>query len=453
MNASASFVSPRLFATVGLLTLAGWSARAADSAPAAAAPTAPVPTAARPPALKDAAGRSLRRAATGHVTNYDEASVPPYTLPDPLVLKNGQPVRDADTWFKQRRPEILKLYETEIYGRVPANAPKVTTEVVSTDPAALDGAAVRKEIAVHFGDKTSGPTVHLVLYTPAKATAPVPVMLQLLFGDPPGVVPPAPVEGAPPRRAFRDAGPVADLIARGYGYASFRYTEVQLDTAGGRISGVIGLTLAQGQTAPGADEWGTISAWAWAASRMMDYLETDRSVDAKRVALVGHSRLGKTVLWAGAQDQRFAMILSSQGGEMGSSLARRDFGESVDDMAGNYGYQFAGNFQKYPGHWNDLPVDTHFLISLCAPRPLFVTGGSGDLWSDPHGEFLGEVAAGPVYRLLGQPDLGTTAMPPLDQSVMTGKLAFLEHDGPHAITPLDWKAFLDYADTYLRSIR
>ena len=184
------------------------------------------------------------------------------------------------------------------------------------------------------------------------------------------------------------------------------YSEIQPDHPNTFDQGVIGLTLAPGQTKPAADEWGTISAWAWGASRVLDYLETDPAVDAKRVALIGHSRLGKTVLWASAEDPRFALIYSSCAGEMGSSLARRDFGETVDDMAANYGYQFAGNFQKYPGHWNDMPVDTHMLIACSAPRPVFITGGTGDQWSDPKGEFLGEVAAGPVYRLVGSAGSG-----------------------------------------------
>ena len=400
----------------------------------------------------------------------DESKVPAYTLPDPLTLKDGRRVRDADTWFKFRRPEIVQLYAAEIYGRVPANAPKVTWEVAETDVHALDGAAVRKHVVAHFGEGTDGPKVNVVLYLPAKATGPVPVVLHLLFGNPPGSAPAAPpvagagpsqaappAAGAPaaaaasgPRRALNDAGPVADILAHGYGYVSLCYAEIQPDNAAGYTSGVIGLTLTSSHPKPALNEWGTIGAWAWGASRVLDYLEADHAVDAKRVAIVGHSRLGKTVLWAGAQDRRFALIFSSQGGEMGSALARRDYGETVDDMAANYGYQFAGNFQKYPGHWNDMPVDAHFLISLGAPRPVLITGGSGDQWSDPHGEFLGAVAAGPVYRLLGQPDLGATEMPPLDTPVATGALAFLEHDGPHAITALDWKVFLEFADRHLK---
>ncbi len=422
----------------------------AQNPPAATAGNPPAPVAAPP--LKDAEGRTLRRAPTGHLTNYYEEKVAPYTLPDPLVLADGTPVRDADTWFKRRRPEILKLYETEIYGRVPASAPKVRFEVVEKEVPALDGLALRKHIVGHFGEKSDGPAVNVMLYLPAKATGPVPVVLHITFGGDPLIPQPAasvPAGATPPRR-FNDMGPVAEVLSHGYAYAILRYTEIQPDNPLGRTQGVMGLALASGQTTQASDEWGTISAWTWGLSRIVDYLETDSAVDAKRIALVGHSRLGKTVLWAGATDQRYALIYSSQGGEMGSALARRDYGETVDDMAANYGYQFAGNFQKYPGHWNDMPVDAHMLISLSAPRPVFVSGGSGDQWSDPHGEFLGMVAAGPVWRLLGQSDLGTTEMPALDMPVATGTLAFLNHNGPHAITPLDWKTFLGFADRFLK---
>jgi hypothetical protein len=428
---------PCLAAIVGSLALAVPSLRAADSAPA-------------PAPLKDSHGNTLHRAPTGHITNYDEDKVPPYTLPDPLVLLNGQPVRDAAAWFGQRRPEILRLYATQIYGRVPERAPKATFEVAETDPHAMDGLAVRKLVLVHFGDKPDGPTVQLHLYLPAKAAGPVPLLLHLVFFS----NPPIPGVAAPPtppgRPAFHEAGPIADILARGYGYATFRYSEIQPDKPNTFDAGVIGLALAPGQTKPAADEWGTISAWAWGASRVLDYLATDPAIDAKRVALIGHSRLGKTVLWAGAQDPRFALVFSSCAGEMGSSLARRDFGETVDDMAANYGYQFAGNFQHYPGHWNEMPVDTHMLIALSAPRPVFITGGTQDQWADPKGEFLAEVAAGPVYRLLGRNDLGTSELPPLDTPLISGDLGFLYHTGGHTIAPGDWRAFLDFADRHLQ---
>ena len=433
--------APRLSvpAVLGMLALAGAPVSAAE--PAAAPAATP---------LKDSHGNTLRRVPTGHITNYDEDKVPPYTLPDPLVLQNGQPVRDASTWFSQRRPELLQLYETEIYGRVPARAPHVTFAVVETDPKAMDGLAVRKLVAVRFGEKPAGPTVHLHIYLPAKATGPVPLLLHLVFSDNPPLPGVAPAPGPGGRPASPEAGPIADILARGYGYATFRYTEVQPDSANTYQSGIIGLALAPEQAKPAADEWGAISAWAWGASRVLDYFETDPAVDARRVALIGHSRLGKTVLWAGARDPRFALVFSSCAGELGSALARRDYGETVDDMAANYGYQFAGNLQKYPGHWNDMPVDAHLLIALNAPRPVFITGGTQDQWSDPRGEFLAEVAAGPVYRLVGKKDLGTSDGPLLDTPLITGDLGFYYHTGGHTITAADWNAFLVFADRYLQ---
>jgi hypothetical protein len=428
-------------AILGLLVLAGPPVRAAEPAAAPAAP------------LKDSHGNTLRRAPTGHITNYDEDKVPPYTLPDPLILQNGQPVRDADAWFSQRRPELLRLYETEIYGRVPERAPKVTFKTVETDPKAMDGLAVRKLVAVRFGEKPDGPVVHLHIYLPTHATGPVPLLLHLVFFNNPPLPGVAPTPGPGDRPAFREAGPIADILARGYGYATFCYTEVQADSAGTYQSGVIGLTLVPGRAIPAVDEWGAISAWAWAASRVLDYFETDPAVDARHVALIGHSRLGKTALWAGARDPRFALVFSSCAGEMGSALSRRDYGETVDDMAASFPWWFAGNFQKYPGHWSDLPVDAHLLIALNAPHPVFITGGTQDQWADPRGEFLAAVAAGPVYRLLGKKDLGTSDGPPLDTPLITGDLGFLYHTGAHTIAPADWNAFLAFAEKYLKPAR
>ena len=395
------------------------------------------------------------RASTGHVSNYDEAKVAPYTLPDPLRLQNGETVRDAKTWFEQRRPEILRAYETEIYGRVPASAPKARAEVVNAGDPVENGAGRRKHVVIHFGAEAEGPKADVVIYLPAAAKAPVPVLLHLVFFR--GLHSEAPEAPAPalPAKAgkggpFVETGPVADILARGYAYATFRYTDVQPDTKTTHDGGVQTLAYAPGQTEPAPAEWGTISAWAWAASRVVDYLESDRDFDAKRIALIGHSRLGKTVLWAGAQDPRFALVFSSCSGEMGAALARRDYGETVDDMAQRFPWQFAGNFQKYAGHWNDMPVDAHFLIALHAPRPVFVTGGTEDRWADPHGEFLAEVAAGPVYRLLGKKDLGTTELPALDTPLIAGDLGWLYHTGGHSILPGDWKAFLDFADRHLK---
>jgi hypothetical protein len=431
---------PRLHAFVlsSLFVLSAAHSRAADSA------AAPLPRA-------DANGNPLRRAPTGHVSNYDESKVGAYTLPDPLVMRNGEPVRSAEAWFDQRRPEILRLYETEIYGRVPQSAPNAHPHIIETESSAMDGYAVRKLVVIRFGEHSGAPAVHLHLYLPARAKKPVPVILHLLFGQPQiAEVSEQASSEAGARSGFREAGPVASFLARGYGYAMFRYTEVEPDTARSDEPGVRSLAFAPGQDKPADDEWGAISAWAWGASRVLDFLETDDAVDAKRVALIGHSRLGKAVLWAGARDPRFALIFSSCAGEMGSALARRDYGETIDDMAANFPWQFAGNFQKFAGHWNDMPVDAHMLIALAAPRPVFISGGTKDQWADPHGEFLAEVAAGPVYRLLGKADLGTSEMPAPDTPLITGDLGFHYHTGGHAITLSDWKAFLEFADRHLK---
>ena len=213
---------------------------------------------------------------------------------------------------------------------------------------------------------------------------------------------------------------MGELLDRGWGYASLKYGEIQPDRPDRWTEGVIGLTLRPGQSRPAPDEWGTISAWAWGVSRAIDHLEVDPAIDARRIAITGASRLGKTVLWAGAQDERVAAVFSVVPGEMGASLIRRDWGETLDDMAQNFGYQFAGNLRKWAGRWDELPVDQHMLIALCAPRPVYVNGGLTDQWSDPKGEFLAMVAAGPVYRLLGAKDLGVSDLPPLDKPI-TGR--------------------------------
>jgi hypothetical protein len=416
----------------------------------------------RPVARMDAHGNPIRVSPrTGHISNYDEDKVGTYTLPDPLVLASGQAVRDAQTWFNLRRPEILDYYQDDIYGRVPLTAPQVTFEVASTDPKAMNGTAIRKQIVGHIGG-ANGPKMNITLLLPPNATGRVPVILAINFnfgGGGRGLgavstnsVPPT-TRTIAARPAFGDTTPISEMLRRGYAYASIGYTDIQADAANRFTTGVQGLALVPGQTAPAPGEWGTITCWAWGMERVMDYLETDPSVDARRVAIVGHSRLGKTVLWAGALDPRIALVYSSCAGEMGSSLARRDYGETIDDMAQNFPWQFAGNFQRYVGHWNDMPVDTHMLMSLIAPRPLLITGGSTDQWSDPHGEFLGEVAAGPVYRLLGKTDLGTTELPALDQPVISGTLGFNYHKGGHMISATDWQAFFAFAQPYLKPMQ
>ena len=410
--------------------------------------------AAQPPARAtnlgtDAKGNPLRLAVkTGHVSNYDEAKVRPYVLPDPLTLASGRPVRDAKTWMEERRPELLRIYQQEIYGRIPTTAPKVTWRVTETDPRAREGTAVMKRVAGAMGSGVDAPQIKVTLFTPAKATGPVPIILLVNFGGGP---PPPPGSPAAARRIPTDPPVAAEIIERGWGYAMVGYQDIQPDRLGAWKDGVIGLAFAPGQTEPEPDEWGTIGAWSWGVSRILDYLETDRAVNAKRVAVFGHSRLGKTVLWASALDERIAAVFSSCAGEMGSALARRDWGETVDDMAQNFPWQFAGGFQKWPGRWNEMPVDAHMLIALSAPRPVFITAGTEDQWADPVGEFLAVAAAGPVYRLLGRKDLGVTELPPLDTPLTGGDLGWHYHTGGHTATPADWQAFLVFLSRHFAS--
>ena len=430
-----------LIATLIAIALTVSAQQSPPAAPPAQGQGAPAPVS-KTNLGSDPNGNPLRLALkTGHISNYDESKVAPYTLPDPLTLADGRPVKNADAWRRERRKELIRLYETEIYGRMPADTPKVTWTAGDTDQAAHDGTAVMRRMAGRIGSAPDGPQIRLTIHTPAKVTRRVPVILLINFGG-----------GATPPRAGMSSDPpvVKDILARGWGYATVGYQDIQPDRANTLSEGVIGLTLKPGQALPAPDEWGTISAWAWGISRILDYLETDSLVDAKQIAVFGHSRLGKTVLWASALDERIAAVFSSCAGEMGSALARRDWGETVDDMAQNFPWQFAGNFQKWPGRWKEMPVDAHLLVALSAPRPVFITGGTTDQWADPVGEFLSIVAAGPVYRLLGRKDLGVTSLPPLDQPVIEGDLGWHYHTGGHTATQADWQAFLTFLGRYVK---
>ena len=404
---------------------------------------------------------SLRPGADGdpkspRAANYDESKVLPYTLPDPLVLKNSKKVTTAKIWWKQRRPEIIEEFDSEIYGRVPKNTPKVNWEVVSKiEEKNGDIPVITKKLIGHV-DNSSYPLIkvdiELTLSTPANATGPVPVMME--FGLSPEFV-------AAMRKRFTDAqwaafvgtGPTwqQQVLAKGWGYASLIPTTVQADNGEGLTEGIIGL-VNKGQPRK-LDDWGALRAWAWGASRALDYFETDKSVDARQVGLEGHSRYGKAALVAMAYDPRLAIAYISSSGEAGAKLFRRNFGEVEGNIAGGEYYWMAGNFLKYDGPLtvNDLPVDSDDLIALCAPRPVFISSGApqADGWTDPKGMFLAAVAAGPVYRLLGKKDLGTTEFPPMETTLIDGDIAFRQHSGGHTPGP-NWPTFLTFASRYIK---
>jgi (4-O-methyl)-D-glucuronate---lignin esterase len=397
--------------------------------------------------------------------NYDESKAPAYTLPNPLVMANGQRVTSARMWTAERRPELLKFFQTYEYGHSPGRPKGMTFQIVSVEANALGGKAVRKQVVINFTGKQDGPRMRLLVYLPKGATKPVPMFLGLNFAgnqtiasDPGitinpnwvgstgwGVIDHHATEES--RGASACQWQLQKILARGYGLATAYYGDIEPDFEGGIRQGVRALYLRPGQSEPAVDGWGAIGAWAWGLSRAMDYLETDKDVDAHRVAVVGHSRLGKTALWAGAQDTRFALVISNDSGEGGAALSRHWMGETVKAINTSFPWWFCRNYRKFDNDVNALPVDQHELIALIAPRPVYIATAAGDLWADPRGMFLAAQAAAPVYRLLGTDGLGAVKMPGIGQPVMT-TIGFHLRCGPHDVTAYDWDQFLDFADKH-----
>ena len=405
--------------------------------------------------------KSIRPGADGdpkspHAANYDESKAGPFSkLPDPLRLDNGKEVKTAKQWWSERRPQIAELFDREIYGRVPPHTPKVNWEVLSTTKEMNgDIPVITKKLVGHV-DNSAYPaitvSIQLTVSTPADAREPVPVIMELALS--PEVL--AQLKKRFPQFFQQETGPTwqQQVLAKGWGYAEYIPTSVQADNAEGLTEGIIGLCN-KGQPRK-LDDWGALRAWAWGASRALDYFETDKSVDARRVGIEGHSRYGKAALVAIAYDQRFAVGFISSSGEAGAKLFRRNFGEQIGNIAGGEYYWMAGNFIKYDGPLteNDLPVDQHELIALCAPRPVFVSAGTvekGDGWVDAKGMFLAEVAAGAVYRLLGKKDLGASEFPPVGSALIDGDLGFRQHTDGHTPGP-NWPTFISFAARYFQS--
>lgn len=387
-----------------------------------------------------------------NAANSDESKATPYTsLPDPLVLQNGQRVTNAKTWWNKRRPELVELFDREMYGRTPKQIPKVTWEVVATTQEMNgDIPVVVKKLVGHV-DNTSYPSIkvdiQLTLGTPANAKGPVPVIMEFGFVFPPGF--------NPPRDTSRNAPPSwqQQLLAKGWGYAILVPTSYQADNGAGLTQGIIGLVNKGQPRKP--DDWGTLKAWAWGASRALDYFETDKAVDVKRVGIEGLSRYGKAALVAMAYEPRFAIGFIGSSGAGGAKILRRNFGEQVENLASSAEYHwFAGNFIKYAGPLtpNDLPVDAHELIALCAPRPVFISSGSLKVegtWIDAKGMFVAAAHAGPVYTLLGKKDMGATEMPAEETGLLDGDIAYRQHAGGHTTGP-NWSFFIEFASRYFQ---
>jgi hypothetical protein len=392
-----------------------------------------------------------------YAANYDESKADLYvTLPDPLVLNDGTPVTSAKVWWGRRRPEIVELFDREIYGRTPAHLPRVKWELVSAVHDKNGDVSVVTKTLVGHVDNSADPAItvniDLTLTTPADAKGPVPVIMELGFSKEFMAMM---AMRFPQFAALAGKGPTwqQQVLARGWGYAEYVPTSVQPDNGAGLTEGIIGL-VNKGQPRK-LDDWGALKAWAWGASRCLDYFETDKDVNAKQIGIEGHSRYGKASVVAMAYDPRFAIGYISSSGEAGAKLYRHIFGEQVGNVAGAQEYHWmAGNFLKYAGPLTpgDLPVDAHELVALCAPRPVFISGGAveGDGWVDAKGMFLAAAGAGPVYRLLGKKDMGTTTFPPIETTLIDGDIAFRQHTGGHTPAP-NWPTFLTFASRYLHA--
>jgi hypothetical protein len=396
------------------------------------------------------------------VANYDESKVPVYVLPDPLVFNDGSVVRNNKDWDK-RRVEILKMFENEVYGISPQWKGKLTASEISVNQNALNGLAIRKEIKLTLKNGTNELDMIILLYLP-HSSKPVPVFLGYNFGGNHTVTGETDIlitsswmrnnkeTGITANKASeagrgKDASSwqVKEIISRGYGLATIYYGDVDPDFDDGFKNGVHSLFNQR----PDQTSWGSIAAWAWGLSRVMDYIETNPAIDSKKVIVMGHSRLGKTALWAGATDKRFAIVISNDSGCGGAALSKRKFGETVGRINSSFPHWFCDNFNKYNEKEETLPVDQHELIALIAPRPVYVASAEEDRWADPKGEFLSCVGASPVYVLLGGKGLPAKEMPPVNSPVI-GSIGYHIRSGGHDVKLYDWQQYLDFADLHLR---
>jgi hypothetical protein len=399
------------------------------------------------------------RVVAGIPVNYNEDSVGSYVLPDLFTEQNGQIVKDAKTWMEKRRPEIVALFEEHQFGKMPPRPAEMHFDVFDKGTEVLNGKAIRKQVRVFFTKDTTC-KMDLLIYLP-KITKPSPLLFIINFFanssvvDDPGIRvgdvwtregKKLPATPAPFGKINIDT-----FISQGFGIATVYYGDIEPDFKTGFKHGIRGYYLKPGQSYPADNEWGAISAWSWGLSRAMDYFETDKQIDAKRIALQGTSRLGKTVLWTGAQDTRFKLIIASCSGEGGAALSRRNYGENIRHMTdtSRYYYQFAPNWHSYTDDFSRSPVDAHMLVALMAPRPLLLQTGDTDYWSDPKGEFLAAVAAEPVYKLFHKQGPGTDVMPKAGDQTMLNTLGYYMHAGGHGTIPSDWPLFISYMKKYL----
>ncbi len=393
------------------------------------------------------------------LANYDESKVPEYTLPDVLLCKDGEVVTTKEMWEQKRRLEVLEMFTTYMFGKAPVLKDKLPYKIERVSKKALGGRATRKEITLQLTDDPQGPHIDLQLYLPNQVKGKVPVFLGISFmpnytvyDDEELTLPE--VTGDEKRKAtrgFMDKSWQLDkILERGYGLATFCYNDVDPDFDDDFQNGVHPYYYKKNQKYPEPDEWGSIAAWAWGASRAMDYLENDSRVDAGKIAIIGHSRLGKAAVWAGAVDTRFALVLSANSGCCGVAISRRLYGETVEAMNVRFPHWFCSNYKQFNDRERYMPFDQHELVALIAPRPIYIASAEDDNWSDQKGEFLGGKGAEPVYALYGLSGIKAEEMPPVDTPIMEGSIAYHIRKGPHAVLPFDWEQFLLFADKYFK---
>jgi hypothetical protein len=367
--------------------------------------------------------------------NYYEEKVPAFTIPEVLTDASGNKITSAKVWTKSRRPELLRIFRENVYGRIPETLYSKSFEVVNTDENAMGGAATLKQVDITIASGSQSLVIHLNLFVPNSARKPVPAFLLINIQGP---------DIADPTRLKKsESWPAEEVVKRGYAIAVFNNSDVDPDNYDEFKNGIHGM-LDRGQRSD--DSWGTIAAWAWGASRCLDYFETDKDINKKEVAVVGHSRGGKTALWAGAEDQRFSMVIANESGCGGAALARRRLGETIARINTAFPHWFCSNYKKFAGKEDEMPFDMHMLLALIAPRALYIDAASEDLWGDPKGCWLSLCNALPVYRLLKAGDDIPEAMPPLNKQVISGKVGFHIRDGAHNMLLTDWNWFMDFAD-------
>jgi hypothetical protein len=399
--------------------------------------------------------------------NYDESKVPDYTLPNPLIFPNGKKVTTPKAWWNKRRPQILKLFETQVYGKSPGAPKAMYFKVTSVDTSVFGGKATRKQVSIYFTAHQDRPRMDLLIYIPNDVPKPVPAFFGLNFDGNQSIYPDHGIRITDQWVSYNDnhkadkfsygtedkpegVWSIEALLDRGYAVATAYYGDLFPDHEGGLKHSVIPLFYKKGQNRPKPYQWKAISAWAWGLSRGMDYLETDKDINSSEVILIGHSRLGKTALWAGAQDRRFAMVISNSSGTGGADISRRMFGETVKSINKTFPWWFDANFKKYIGKVDSLPVDQHELIALIAPRPVYIQSSVVNLWADPRGQFLAAKDASPVYQLLGVEGLAINHMPKVNEPSIKGNIAYLNRAGPHMMILYDWERYMDFADKYFK---